>query len=460
MKVADDEFSASNDSDDTNVAISDDPTEGNDAGNGASHRRWILVSTILILSTFLQSIKPSDAYAAFYFNIARNLSKQEINASLYPFRTYAMLAGLLPITFLAECVCGYIPVIVFGLLCRLVSQFLIYYGPGLGSLQAACAIFGLSHATKFIYSAFTYRMVPVHVFHRITGYIRGGNLVAHVVGGLFGQLIYTRNPPRRLGSSFPLWTDPFFLQFTVSQIAVSFGVLLFFAAIGVHRRHGCGDDDDDSRRLRPSLSLTRLRELLRSVYATREMVLFSIWWCVSFGTVDLVWDYQTTLFLDMKQTMNHTGLVISATRLGCATSAMLVGRSRSLLKVHGLGITSAGTVVIGGGLLVSALTYDLAVSYLAFVGLMMVNEFCLCSAMAEIAVATPDCLRGVALLSNTLFAMILQALLQFVCGELVLNVPIRTKYMTWSAIMGLLSVVMLVAKLVSRRKDTCHATTA
>lgn len=68
---------------------------------------------------------------------------------------------------------------------------------------------------------------------------------------------------------------------------------------------------------------------------------------------------------------------------------MLVGRSRSLLKVHGLGITSAGTVVIGGGLLVSALTYDLAVSYLAFVGLMMVNEFCLCSAMAEIAVATP-----------------------------------------------------------------------
>lgn len=80
-------------------------------------------------------------------------------------------------------------------------------------------------------------MVPVHVFHRITGYIRGGNLVAHVVGsfitscivyevadcaaiagGLFGQLIYTRNPPRRLGSSFPLWTDPFFLQFTVSQV--------------------------------------------------------------------------------------------------------------------------------------------------------------------------------------------------------------------------------------------------
>lgn len=41
--------------------------------------------------------------------------------------------------------------------------------------------------------------------------------------------------------------------------------------------------------------------------------------------------------------------------------------------------------------------------------------------------------------------MILQALLQFVCGELVLNVPIRTKYMTWSAIMGLLSVVMLGA---------------
>ncbi|SPQ94585.1 Major facilitator superfamily (MFS) profile domain-containing protein [Plasmodiophora brassicae] len=435
-------------SDDVSVDVSKDQSDEKENTLASSNRPWVLVSTFLILSTLLQSVKPSEAYAPFYFRDARHLSKDVINSAIYPFRTYAMLFGLLPVTFLAESICGYVPVIVFGLICRWATQFGLYYGPGLISLQLSYAVFGLSHATKIIYSAFTYRMVPLHVFHRITGYIRGANLVAHVVGGSLGQLIYMQYPPVVDDTSSKL-TDPFFLQFTISQISIGIGVILFFAAINIHRKQG--GDAGTQRLMKPTLSLSSLRQLLRSVYATRRTILYSVWWCISFATVELVWDYQSVLFLNMKQTMNYTGLVTSAARLACATSAMLAGRSRNIVNDYGLVITSIGAVVIGVGLLVSAFTYDLAVSYVAFLSLVMINEFCYCSATAEIAMATSDSLRGVALLSNTIIAMFIQTLLQFICGPQVLDVSIRTKYMTWSVFMGLLSVFMLGAILARPR---------
>lgn len=68
---------------------------------------------------------------------------------------------------------------------------------------------------------------------------------------------------------------------------------------------------------------------------------------------------------------------------------MLSGRSRAVLKAHGVSMMSLGSIVISVGLLVSALTYDLVVSYIAYLALVMANEFCYCSATAEIAVATP-----------------------------------------------------------------------
>lgn len=255
--------------------------------------------------------------------------------------------------------------------------------------------------------------------------------------------------------------------------------------------------------MKPTLSLSSLRQLLRSVYATRRTILYSVWWCISFATVELVWDYQSVLFrvfdsagmidclltevLPSEHEANHElhwpgdfgevllsvppsldvsddRVCLQAARLACATSAMLAGRSRNIVNDYGLVITSIGAVVIGVGLLVSAFTYDLAVSYVAFLSLVMINEFCYCSATAEIAMATsglgnrerislhepclipldcPDSLRGVALLSNTIIAMFIQTLLQFICGPQVLDVSIRTKYMTWSVFMGLLSVFML-----------------
>ncbi|CEO96527.1 hypothetical protein PBRA_005136 [Plasmodiophora brassicae] len=452
MKMIVDETKASSNSDDISVDVSHDAEEDKVANRASSNRSWVLVSIFLILSTLLQSLKPSDAYIPFYFQYARHLSKDVINNAIYPFRSYAMLLGLLPVTILAESIC------VFGLICRWVTQFGLYYGPGLISLQLSYAVFGLSHATKIIYSAFTYRMVPVHVFHRITGYIRGANLLAHVLGGSLGQLIYMQNPPDGgVHDATSKLKDPFFLQFTISQVCVGIGAILFFAAISVHRRQG---GVSDSRRMRPSLSLSHLCQLLRSVYATRKTILYSIWWCIAFGTVDLVWDYQSVLFLDMKQTVNYTGVVTSAARLGCAVAAMLSGRSRAVLKAHGVSMMSLGSIVISVGLLVSALTYDLVVSYIAYLALVMANEFCYCSATAEIAVATPDSLRGVVLLSNMIFAMVLQALLQFICGPQVLDVSIRAKYMTWAASMGLLGIFMLGVTLLPRRKREVRAMSA
>lgn len=85
-------------SDDVSVDVSKDQSDEKENTLASSNRPWVLVSTFLILSTLLQSVsarlvpchcslliypqvKPSEAYAPFYFRDARHLSKDVINSA-------------------------------------------------------------------------------------------------------------------------------------------------------------------------------------------------------------------------------------------------------------------------------------------------------------------------------------------------------------------------------------------
>lgn len=60
-----------------------------------------------------------------------------------------------------------VPLIIFGLLCRLGTQFILFFGNGIPAMRLGYALFGFSQSTQIIYSAHLYRMVPLEMFHRI-----------------------------------------------------------------------------------------------------------------------------------------------------------------------------------------------------------------------------------------------------------------------------------------------------
>lgn len=351
------------------------------------------------------------------------------------------MTAMLPIvSYTSEYFIGYVPAIVFGLLCRWLCQFTYYFGNSLFWLKASYAIFGLSHSTKTIYSAFTYTMVPVHVFHRITSYIRSANLVAHVLGGSLGNLIYHYAEPNVVDQ--PKYFS-YALMFSLSQICVGLGVLAFIVAIILNFFYKVGSSDALAKIKPPApKSFREAGQLFRQIYYNSEICILSLWFIFSFACVDAIWDYQSILFDKYTKGPDFKGYVTAVTRLGCAASAILAGRSKHLYGRWDsaiIAISGAAVAVLQG---LSSYTSNINCIYVLFFITMAINEFCICGVTAQIAVRTQQSLRGMILLLNMIFAMIFQSILQALFAFFQFGV--QAKYLGLSVCMFAFTAGMLI----------------
>ncbi len=114
----------------------------------------------------------------------------EVFEAIFPVWTYSQLVFLLIFGVSAEThVIGYHAIVVVGALLFLAEPFFMIFGESIFQMQACEVVVGAATASIQIFSAYTYTILPLSFFQRITSYTRMSFLLGTVSSSLTGQLL-------------------------------------------------------------------------------------------------------------------------------------------------------------------------------------------------------------------------------------------------------------------------------
>lgn len=239
--------------------------------------------------------------------------------------------------YVSEYGAGYAPVIVVGVLLRLAMALAHEFArpSALYPHQIALAMFGIAVACKVSFSAYLYAILPASMYFQMTGYVRACNLLAHVIGGMVGWVL------RDVLHAAWTWF------FTVQQASIAIALVSFATVIGFARRLPRRCEHDPAGSLAPRLrSLGELRALLRAIYSSPSVVIWSVWFVVGYAVLELVLLTHVTLFFEIDPNANLNGIIYAVSRLLAAGAALLSGcQSGFIVRCDPLDVFFHGTNV-------------------------------------------------------------------------------------------------------------------
>ena len=74
-----------------------------------------------------------------------------------------------------------------------------------------------------------------------------------------------------------------------------------------------------------------MQRMMREIYSSSTVIVWSFWWGIGFAIVEMVLDYQVVLFNEINGEDVATGYIFSAARLSAAAMAMFAGYSRPMI---------------------------------------------------------------------------------------------------------------------------------
>ncbi|CEP02539.1 hypothetical protein PBRA_009123 [Plasmodiophora brassicae] len=388
---------------------------------------------MFLLSTLFQSFKPSSPFLPVFLVEHQGVTKQALANLFYPVRTYSTFVMLVPMTFFAEFVTGYKPALLLGIASRVVEQFMLYYCSGIGLLCLSQALRGVAASTKTIHGALMYLIIPHHMFPLATGFLRAANLAGQVLEGVMSNLIIQTMGGR----------SAYRVVFTTTQASVTFGaalMMIVFVALSLNRDSASSRDSD--RPLAPKITSFRMaRSLIRTVYSSPVVLLWSFWWWTAYAVSELVDDMHMALFQRISGT-EHNGFISAAIGVVSFLGALIAGSS-SRIRLHSLRIVLLGLLLSGSFLVAAAFCRNVLVSYALIIGTFFVLEASAVAANSIISLHIAKELRGLALFLNMFISLLVQCAIQFACQ--MLDFRINHKFAVLGVIMFVVGIVIYVA---------------
>jgi hypothetical protein len=211
---------------------------------------------------------------------------------------------------------------------------------------------------------------------------------------------------------------------------------------------------------RPSLlpsSLSRLSgsaSLLVAQYRQPSVRLFSLYLVTGNAVLELVLNYDTSLFYEIDPQASSNGLVLAAGWLLAAAAAFLtsVAAVVAFVSLHPCLTLSAMPACAACLLLLSSWTDSLYLAYFLFVLFYAVMSFLLCVSCCLIASGMSISAFALLFSVNTFVSLAVQSLVQLAIGELGALLDIRRKYLAFAAQM--LAVSAIFALIGARRRIT------
>lgn len=447
------------------------PLEGDDADDAAIDDTPLHLSPsvyLLCCIGFLFSFKPSEPFLTHYLHERKGLTSEQVDNEVYPVWSYSFLACILPVG-LASAAFGVRRVVMLGFAARLATRALLIWGEGVAAMQLMQFCFGLASATESIFMALIYRLLPprrTEVFRTFTGRLQASLLAGHLCAGGLGQFLYN--------SGYDLQS-----LFYISGGSVALAAILFFfiplqpygvipsddsddeaeeqqAEAAAGPAPGAGglslNDDSVAAVAAPSVLASAWRESwtdilfargLRSLvselaveYRRPGVLLWSAWWAASWGVVELVLNYNTTLFYERDPDVDNDGTVVASGRGAAAIGALLPAL---LMRSAPAGLAAMVLIVfwdaVGSALLfLSADLPSVLSAYLLFIAFYgwMSFLYSLASGALSTLVSTPD-RTGLVFTFNSFVSLAVQVVTQSLMGHQVLKLKGDQKFtvMAW-----------------------------
>ena len=417
---------------------------------------------LLCLIGFLFSFKPSEPFLTHFLHESKGLSSEQVDDEVYPVWSYAFLACILPVG-LASAAFGVRRVVMVGFAARLATRALLLWGQGVFAMQVMQFCFGLASATEALFMALIYRMLPprnTQIFRTFTGRIQASLLAGHLCAGGLGQYLYDAG--YGLQSLFYI---------SAGSVAVASVMFCFIplrpygvipreegeeeeeqaqpqAAPAAAVRTGGGLSLNDSAPVAsPPTPVSAWRESwtdilfargLRSLalellveYRRPGVLLWSAWWAASWCVVELVLNYNTTLFYDRDPNVDNDGTVVASGRGAAAIAALLPA---VLMRSAPAGIAAMILVVlwdaVGSVLLfLSASLPSVLSAYLLFIAFYAWMSFLYSLASGALAclVSTPE-RTGLVFTFNAFVSLVVQVVTQSLMGHQVLKLKGEQKF--------------------------------
>ncbi|SPQ95908.1 unnamed protein product (mitochondrion) [Plasmodiophora brassicae] len=374
-------------------------------------RQWTTTAAFLGVTALLVNLKPSEDFLTPFFAGDKGLTPAQIADDVYPLFTYSYLLCLPPVLVAAEYCQRPKQVIVFGLMAREATRFLLIFGSGLLVMQLTQFTFGLAMAANVAMFGFVYKVVPVEKYHVMTGYIKSSTLAGHVLAGALGQFLLSTH---RADIITLMW---------ISQACVSAGAIVFVVFV-------------TSRPCTRSGGASFNASACLDLYKNGDVRRWSCCYWIAYAIAELLLTYSTPLFMVVDDAVDLNGVVASAARLAGAVGALVstappirlaLGRFPVLFIVSSTGIVSACLVLMANA---SNVYLCYALSVLAYAILVMLITF----GSAEIATRLPSDFY-VALFCMTAFVSLC---VQSVCQVALQLFPaVRKKFLVLAAVASL-----------------------
>ena len=279
-----------------------------------------------------------------------------------------------------------------------------------------------------------------------TGYQRASGLIGHVAGALVGQLL--------VSTGYPRWQ--LFLP-TTTAIAIA-GVAFFFLPTPAQQREGspvntippplshprstASLQSSFSPPSAPTFSCHRLLAMgfvpfasdllshLVSQYRHRTVLLFSLYIVLGNSVLELLLNYDLSLWYALDPTFNYNGIVLAVGWLMSAAAAFLTSNARvvTFVTVHPLLVLSGLPAVAALLVWSSTWTASVEVACVLFVGFYAVLSFLMVVSSALIASSMSFTAFAFLFSVNTFASLAVQSAVQLVIGEHGLELSIQGKY--------------------------------
>lgn len=118
----------------------------------------------------------------------KRFTESQVNNEIYPWSSYAYLPLLLILGSAAE-VFSYRYTIIFGIMGRLATRYLLLFGNSLIEMQIMQLTYSLGSAAEDVFKAYVYYAVPERKYQEATSYIAASALLSSVFAGLMADFL-------------------------------------------------------------------------------------------------------------------------------------------------------------------------------------------------------------------------------------------------------------------------------
>ena len=236
---------------------------------------WQLLVSLSCVG-FCVNCQPSEPYLAKYLMDHKHLTEHDLDDQVWPYYTYGAFTMLIPIGLATEYL-GYRAVIFFGLLCRQATRMLLLFANSLEMMSLMQVTYAAASGADTIYFAYAFLACDERMSALAVAVMYACYHIGNVLGSFIGQALFP----------YVSMTALFYMSWGMTTAGLICFCLVFPAP----------------KREKPTSLFAVVREKgwgavaeVRSLYSSRTVQMWSLWWVLGFGALETVGNYDQNLF--------------------------------------------------------------------------------------------------------------------------------------------------------------------